>query len=248
MCKKRFGYVRVSTQTQRYDRQIKNILDYAGELSIEKIYREKFTGTKVERPEFQKLLKVVKSGDVIIFDSVSRMSRDAQEGFEIYMDLFTKGIELVFIKEPFCNTEAFKELQKKQIECLPDTGNMAVNELMDSIVKALNKYALEVLKQQIKAVFEQSEKEVVDLHKRVSEGMKASQRKNEELPESERKQIGRVAGQKVETKKSKEMKRNIKKMSKDFEGNLSDKEILAILKIARNSFYKYKKELLQEQG
>ncbi len=68
-----YGYVRVSTDKQNIDRQIRNIL--AVDASA-KIYKEVFTGTKTTgRHEFQKLLNKVQSGDTIIFDSVSRMSR-----------------------------------------------------------------------------------------------------------------------------------------------------------------------------
>ena len=49
------------------------------------IVQEAFTGTKVEgRKEFEKLLKVGKPGDTIVYDSVSRMSRNADEGFRLY--------------------------------------------------------------------------------------------------------------------------------------------------------------------
>ena len=90
-----YGYVRVSTDKQNIDRQIRNIL--AVDASA-KIYQEIFTGTKTTgRHEFQKLLNKVQSGDTIIFDSVSRMSRNASEVFELYKKLFDDGVNLVFI-------------------------------------------------------------------------------------------------------------------------------------------------------
>ena len=57
------------------------------------------------------------------------------------------------------------------------------------------------------------------------------------------KQIGRATGTKVTTKKSVEMKAKIVKMSKSFSGNMTDKEVIDILKIARNTYFKYKREL-----
>ena len=45
-----------------------------------------------------KLLKIVRAGDTIVFDSVSRMSRNAETGFQIYQELYDKGVELVFLK------------------------------------------------------------------------------------------------------------------------------------------------------
>ena len=61
------------------------------------------------------------------------------------------------------------------------------------------------------------------------------------------KQIGRVEGKKVVTKKSLDMKDRIRKMSKSFDGNMTDKEILEILNISRNTYYKYKKELIDTE-
>ena len=57
------------------------------------------------------------------------------------------------------------------------------------------------------------------------------------------KQIGLPQGTKLITKKSIEMKDRIKKMSKDFEGDMTDVEIIKILKLSRNTYYKYKREL-----
>lgn len=85
-----FGYARISTPQQSIERQIRNIL---AAYPQSEIIREVFTGTKFQgRREFEKLLKKLNAGDTIIFDSVSRMSRDAEEGFTMYEDLFSKGI------------------------------------------------------------------------------------------------------------------------------------------------------------
>ena len=77
-----FGYARISTPQQSIERQIRNIL---AAYPQSEIIREVFTGTKFQgRREFEKLLKKLNAGDTIIFDSVSRMSRDAEEGFTMY--------------------------------------------------------------------------------------------------------------------------------------------------------------------
>ena len=97
------GYARISTPQQSIERQIRNIL---AAYPQSEIIREVFTGTKFQgRREFEKLLKKLNAGDTIIFDSVSRMSRDAEEGFTMYEDLFSKGINLVFLKEPHIKTQ-----------------------------------------------------------------------------------------------------------------------------------------------
>lgn len=113
---KTYGYARVSTKNQRLDRQIRNIEDYCKDRKIEKIYKEKYTGTKMGRPQFQKLLAAVSSGDTIIFDSVSRMNRSADEGYTLYMKLLQEGIDLIFIKEPHINTSYYKQIQRTEKE------------------------------------------------------------------------------------------------------------------------------------
>ena len=52
------------------------------------------------KKEFEKLLKIVSTDDTLVFDSVSRMSRTAQEGYEMYQKLYNQGVSLVFLKEP----------------------------------------------------------------------------------------------------------------------------------------------------
>lgn len=240
-----YGYARVSTKTQRLDRQIKNIYDYCKEKRIEHIFKEKYTGTKTDRPQFRKLLSVLQEGDTVIFDSVSRMSRNAEEGYELYMELLKKGIDLVFLKEPHINTSYYKQMQAKKIQ-IASTGKKSADSLIQSILNAITDFQNEETKEKIRIAFEQAEKEVKDLHVRISEGIKTTQQMNKMLPEGQRKQIGQKKGSTFVTKKSIEMKKNIRKMSKDFDGNMKDIEILNILPISRNTYYRYKKELSSE--
>ena len=90
-----YGYTRISTSKQNIERQVRNIL---ASYPAAHIVREVFTGTKIQsRKELDKLLKRIQPGDTIIFDSVSRMSRNAAEGFELYQELYNKDVELVFL-------------------------------------------------------------------------------------------------------------------------------------------------------
>lgn len=227
-----YGYCRISTKTQSIERQIQNILkEYPGA----KIYQEAFTGTTIDRTEWNKLKKALKSGDTIIFDSVSRMSRNSDEGINEYMELLDKGINLIFLKEQYINTEVYQE-QLKVNESLK-TDDTDLNE---TIMKGIREYLKRLATRQIKIAFDQSQKEVLDLRQRTKEGLIVAKSKGS--------QVGRNKGATFETKKSKETKEKIMKYSKDFGGQMNDKEILEdILKISRNSYYKYKKELLEKQ-
>ena len=220
-----YGYVRVSTDKQNIDRQIRNIL--AVDASA-KIYQEIFTGTKpTGRHEFQKLLNKVQSGDTIIFDSVSRMSRNAAEGFELYKKLFDDGVNLVFINEPYINTDVYKATRDALV---PMT-----NTDVDLILAGVNQYLMKLAEKQVELAFEQAQKERDDLSDRTRQGLQTAKLNG--------KQLGRAKGTVVVTKKSDESKKKILKYSKAFGGDLSDKDLIKLLGIDKNTYYKYKKEL-----
>lgn len=221
-----YGYVRISTHKQNIERQVRNIKT-AFPTAI--IIKEIYTGTRFQgRNELNKLLRLVEHGNIIVFDSVSRMSRDTDEGFRLYEELFYKGIQLVFLKEPHINTEVYRKAIRNQIQL---TGTKA-----DIILEAVNKYLMELAKEQIRIAFEQAEKEVQDLRQRTKEGIETARING--------KQIGQTSGSKLTTKKSVLAKEMIQKYSRDFEGSLNDVECIRMIGIARGSYYKYKRELL----
>ena len=231
-----YGYCRISRKTQNIERQVRNISEAFPKAHIVK---EAFTGTKIEgRKELDKLLKVLKSGDTVIFDSASRMSRNADEAISLYQELFEKGINLVFLKERHIDTEVYRKALSTQIEINLNTGNEATDTFIQGIIEALNRYTIDLAKEQIRLVFEQAQKEVDDLHQRTAEGLITARMNG--------KQIGLEKGTKLTTKKSIAAKETIKKHSKDFNGTLADEDVIKLAGISRNSFYKYKREIRAE--
>ena len=224
-----YGYCRISTAKQSIERQIRNI-QKAYPSAV--ILQEVFTGTHIQRKEWERLCKTVKPGDTIVFDSVSRMSRNADEGFTAYQALYNRGIELVFLKEPQINTATYKAALDKNIQLTG--GNV------DFILDGINKYLMALAKEQIKLAFGQAQKEVDDLHQRTKEGIVTAKLNG--------KQIGTVPGSKLTTKKSIAAKETIRKHSKDFCGSLTDAELMKLAGLSRNTFYKYKKELKEQGG
>lgn len=229
--KEEYGYCRISTPKQNIDRQERNILEV---YPAAHIVKEIYTGTKtIGRKEWNKLYKLVKQeaavgkNVAIIFDSVSRMPRNADEGFQLYEELFNLGISLVFLKEPHINTDTYKKALENNVQM---TGTN-----VDFILEGINKYLLSLAKEQIRIAFEQAEKEVLDLHQRTSEGIKTAKLNG--------KQIGRIRGKKYTTKKETAAKEIILKNSKDFNGTNTDSEVIKIAGVSRNSYYKYKAEL-----
>lgn len=94
------GYARVSTLDQNLDRQ----LDQLNEQGCERIFKEKITGTKRERPELDKLLDQLRSGDTIIVSELSRLSRSVKDLFIIVDIIKQKNANLKSLKEPWADT------------------------------------------------------------------------------------------------------------------------------------------------
>ena len=226
-----YGFCRVSTKRQNIERQVRNILEKYPNAYIVKEY---YTGTKLEgRKEWIKLYNLVKKEAekgktvMIVFDSVSRMSRNADEGFKVYQELFELGVTLEFLKEPHINTDTYRKALTVDIKM---TGTNA-----DILLKAVKEYLMELAKEQIKIAFNQAEKEVQDLHVRTSEGIKTAKLNG--------KQIGRIKGKTYTSQKEKISKEIILKNSRDFNGTNTDEEVIKICSISRNSYYKYKREI-----
>lgn len=243
MCKiKKYGYCRISQKKQSIERQIRNIrAAYPDAIIIQEAY----TGTKVEgRKEFERLIIQAKKDAaqgiqvIIIFDSVSRMSRNAEEGFQLYKELFARGVELVFLKEPQIDTETYKSSMERQVSTAIDSGDLATNELITAITEAINRYTMRLAERQIFLAFQQAEKEVADLQQRTKEGLETARLAG--------KRIGAQVGDKYKVKKAEAAKDLIKKHSKDFDGTLNDIDCIKLIGLARGTYYKYKKELKGE--
>ena len=196
MGSKVYGYCRVSTMKQSIERQIRNVKAVYPDAVI---VVDEYTGTRLDRPGWMKLYRQLQPGDTIVFDQVSRMSRDADEGFQVYEELFRRGVNLIFLKEPHINTETYKKALENGV---PMTGTN-----VDIILQAI----------------------------RTREGIETARLNG--------KQIGQPKGAKLTTKKSIAAKEIIRKRSKDFNGDLSDLEVMKLTGIARGTYYKYKREL-----
>ena len=134
-----YAYCRISRQQQSIERQIRNIkAEYQNAIIIE----ETFTGTSIDRPNWNKLYKIVKKGDTIIFDSVSRMSRSSDEGVKTYFELYSRGVNLIFLKEHYIDTAIYTENIRDKIEL---NGSDE-----DEIFKGLNNYFRKLAERQIK--------------------------------------------------------------------------------------------------
>lgn len=230
-----YGYPRVSTPQQKIERQITNIQKA---YPAAKLYIEKYTGTTLERPRWRKLMRVVKEGDTIVFDSVSRMSRNADDGEREYMELFEKGVNLVFLKEPHISTDTYRQALQSGIASVG-------NDIADIYINATNEVLKLLARRQIRLAFEQAQKEVDDLHERTSEGMRAAKARDPNKVFGHKKDVPFIP------KKKQPAKDLIEKYSKDFLGSLDDIAVMKLLKQddlvkSKNTYYKYKAELRDE--
>lgn len=220
-----FGYCRISTKKQNIDRQVRNILEVYPNA---KIIKETYTGTRMCRKGLESILKKVRTGDTIVFDSVSRMSRNAAEGVSLYMELYRKGVELVFLKEPTINTANYKQALNNGIEFVG-------NDIADIYIKATNEVLQLLATKQVEIAFQQAEKEIADTHQRIKEGIETARRNG--------KRIGNSKNEKLCIKKKAPAIKFIKEHSIRFGGTLNDTQCAAAAKICRKTFYKYVKEM-----
>lgn len=240
MKKRKTGVVRISRGKQHNDRQIKNIKREFPD--VDKIVTMVVSGAKViGYKDFEKVIAEAREGDTFIFDSVSRMSRNADKGCELYEQLFKRNIDIVFLKEPHINTSVYRQELNKQIEIQVQTGNKATDKFINAIIEALNEYTIALAKEQVRKAFEQAEKELDNIHKNTSEGLQVAKEKG--------KRVGTPKGTKLTTKKSIEAKEKILKHYKLFgSGTLNATETMKLAGIDKNTFYKYKRELLEEHA
>lgn len=174
----------------------------------------------MDRGEWNKLHKSVKPGDTIVFDSVSRMSRTADEGVAVYQELYNRGINMVFLKEHHIDTATYRKALENSV---PLTGTA-----VDCILEGVNSYLLSLAQEQIRLAFLQAEKEVADLHQRTKEGIETARLNG--------KRIGGQPGKKLTTKKSIAGKDAIRRYSKDFDGTLGDQDVIKLCGLARNTY------------
>lgn len=134
-----FSYKRISTKEERglqkYNRQEAALKKYATENGIEFVaeFQEDESGKSFDnRKEWKRLEKLVQPGDTIVFKDISRFTREANNGYNKYMELLERGIELVFIDNPTVSTAYIKQLLN-----VAEQQNIVARTSLESTVKLL---------------------------------------------------------------------------------------------------------------
>lgn len=90
-----YGYARVSTKGQAKDGNSLEVQEnLLKENGAEKIFVDSFTGTKIDRPNFDKLISVLKSGDTLIVTKLDRFARSVSQASGLITELIDKGITI----------------------------------------------------------------------------------------------------------------------------------------------------------
>ena len=168
-----FNYKRISTKEERglqkYNRQEAALKKYATENGIEFVaeFQEDESGKSFDnRKEWKRLEKLVQPGDTIVFKDISRFTREANNGYNKYMELLERGVELVFIDNPTISTEYIKQLLN-----VAEQQNIVARTSLESTVKLL-----------IIVELDRVEQERLILINRIKNGISASEKKQGRKP------------------------------------------------------------------
>lgn len=222
-------YCRISRPSQDINRQIRNGKKlYPTGVVVEEAY----TGKTQDRPKWLRLLKQIDK-DIengikvrVVFDSVSRMSRNKEEGVAQYFELYEKGVELEFIKDRTINTEVYRQAISKSI---PTTEDAIANVY----IEATNRVLRLIAERQIEQAFMVSEGEIKELRARTQEGIETARLNG--------KQIGRPKGTVRKSKKYKLVEDYIRNRK-----DLTPSEIQRLCNVSKDTYYRVKREI--EQG
>lgn len=231
------GYARVSTPKQKLRRQIENLKAAYPDIVV---VSEVYTGSTDNRPKWCKLMRQCRAGIVgkLVFDEVSRFSRNAEEAIVEYKELYNLGVELEFLKEPHINSSIYRDASERKIEIATDGMDEETASLITTVIGGLNDYLLSVAEKQIYLAFEHAQKEREFLSKRTSEGLKQAKLMGSK--------VGRQKGQKLVTKKSLRAKRIIRHYYKAFGGELSAVECYTLAQVTKSTFYRYLSQMREE--
>ena len=132
-----YSYMRISTDTERqnFGRQEKALKKYAEEQSIEYLIEfaeEKSAKNFTDRKQFNKLDKLLQSGDTVVFKDLSRFTREAENGYKKYMEWLERGINIVFLDNPTISSDYIRQMMNTA-----ESQDLVTKTAMEGIIKLL---------------------------------------------------------------------------------------------------------------
>lgn len=219
-----YSYMRISTKEERgkqgYSRQEKALEKFAKQNHIEFTldFKEDESGKSFSnRKQWQKLDKIVQSGDTIVFKDICRFTRECKNGKAKYLDLLDRGVNLIFLDNPTICTDYIKALGTAK-----DNQDNVVSLTMDFIVQLI-----------LTVELDRAEQERLTISQRTKDGMKA--RKEQALALGLEWQCGRKQGSL--DKLTDELKADIEAYLQD--RNIKQIDLIKKHNISRNTLKKY---------
>ena len=172
MCKV-VAYLRISTAEERglqkFTRQEQAIARWCKENGIDiperRIYKDDASGKSFNRVAWKELMDDINDGDTIVFKEISRFTRERDKGFEMYMELMSKGVNLVFIDNPTLNTEYLMQMQNTADQMKKE--NIIGGMTLEFVVRLL-----------LVTELDRSEQERKTIVKRINDGLSATTKKS----------------------------------------------------------------------
>lgn len=126
------GYARVSTDSQNLDRQIDALI--AAGVSRKHLYCEKMTGTKADRPELNRMINDLETGDTVIIADLTRISRSTKDLLETVDKIKNKGAYIKSLKDTWLDT----------------TSNNPYNDFLLTVMSGLSQLERDLISQRTK--------------------------------------------------------------------------------------------------
>ena len=226
---KKFGYCSSGCTIPQFEKQI-NMINTAHPNAI--IIKELYSKTMTDRTELKKLLFQLESGDTLIVSSMDRLSREPEKLLEYYRELAEKGVNLIFLRQPYMNTEVFMPAYRDLLNRIPASEHDLVRGSL-----------YRVLAVQITRVLEKNWEDL--------QMQRSHMRESFEKAKKEKDQNGKARSKRYESRKSFMVKELIRKYNQNYEGGMNDVQTMEQIRndmgtISRNTYYKYKKELSED--
>ncbi len=227
---KEFAYCSSGCTRPQFEKQINNINSkYPKAIVIKEIYSQ----TMTDRTELKKLLAQLEKDDTLIVNSMDRLSRDPEELLSYYKELSERGVKLIFIHQPYMNTEVYTAAL-----------HMMASESPGPADEAYAKGLTHLLKSQIAIILEKSWKDLQEQRSHMKASY-AQAREKEQKP-------GQPSGKRYESRKSFLVKEMIRQYNQSFNGSMNDIQTMEQIRnemgtLSRNTYYKYKKELVEDE-
>lgn len=167
-----FSYSRISTdeEHQKFSRQEKALAKYAEDHGIKyfREFKDECTGSTFDRPEFKELDAHLQRGDTVVMKDLSRFTREAENGYQKYIQWLNKGVNIVFLDNPTISSDYIRQMLDTA-----EKQDLVTKTAMEAIIKLLLIVELDRAEQQRRYI-----------SKAITDGIAASDKKN-----------GRKAGQ-----------------------------------------------------